>query len=334
MDIVKPGDAGVGGTSVETPPAPTTTDEPVKPTEPEGEKTTESKETKLALKLPAGLKPPAKTGRFQARISDLVSQRDRAMTEVAQMREQLSRMRGPASTDGKTATDAKTPDPNAPLNPEDFETYGEYVQALVERTMAQKEAAGRSDRAEHAYNEYRQEKLDAFNTHGAKLAEIYGEGFWDAITDPALPITEVMADAVLELDDMGPYAMLWLAAHCDEALKIARMNPRQATIAIGRLASQLDQEIKAMKPEGGAAQTTETPPATPPQTPPGIPKPSPVPIPRGSAPSVSEGLPKDTDTVEEWLRKETDRLRRVNPNAKFYGSRIIVWLALCHTVML
>lgn len=278
------------------------------------------------IKLPPSIKPPVKTGRFQARISDLVGQRDNAEREAQQLRERLSRMQSIPKTGGKVADrdiPAAEDDPNAPLDPEKFETYGEYVTALVERTLEQKKQSERSEQAQEAFERHRQERISTFNEQAAPLATAYGEGFWDAITDPDLPVTEAMADAVLELDELGPYTMLYLAAHRDEATKIARMNPRAATIAVGRLAAKLDFEIKQGGEGVGAAtaigDSMQTGPA-----PAGAvamaPKPSPVPTPRGSAPAL-DAAPSDKDSVEEWLRKETDRLRRVNPNARFYGAR-------------
>lgn len=296
---------------------------------------------KPAVKLPASIKPPVKNGRFQARISDLVSQRDTVERENAQLRERLSRLGAIPRTEQPSAQGAagKTPAPangnpassGETLNPEDFATYGEYVKALVESTLKGKEESEKSAKARAAFEEHRQSRLASFNEQAAPLAAEYGEGFWDAITDPALPISEAMADAVLELDELAPYTMLWLSVHKEEAAKMAKLNPRAATIAIGRLAAQLDFEIK----NGGDVQTAATGEgeqvvnSTPTgQQPvqrvaqqPVAPKPTPVPSIRGSAPTSLDDAPNDKDDVDTWLKKETDRLRRQNPNLRFYGAR-------------
>ena len=284
--------------------APETKEEPVK---------AETKEP--TVKLPPSIKPPVKTGRFQERISDLVSQRDLSKREADQLRDQLSRMQGMT----KPGDPAKATPVDGALNPEDFQTYAEYVRALTEQTMDLREKASQSKQSERAYEEHRKERSDAFNDHAAPLAQQYGDGFWDAITDPSLKISEAMADAVMELDNLGPYTMLYLAAHRDEASKISKMNPRAATVAIGRLAAQLDYEIKG----GGQAGTADASSvgAETQTTQPQVIRPTPVPTPRGSSPSLNATAPNDKDSVDEWLRKETDRLRRINPNARFYGAR-------------
>lgn len=259
--------------------------------------------------LPKSITPPVKTGKFQERLSDLVKQRDSFKQENEQLRMQISQVK-PADSAPRAAA-GKDPDQ---LNPEDFPTYADYVTALVAKTMAQKEESFKTQRAQQDYERYQAERHAIFNRQAAPLAQEYGEGFWDAISDPSLNVTEAMADAVLELDDLGPYTMLYLAAHRDEATRIARMNPRAQMIAIGRLASQLDYEIKQGAGDGQAAPPSNGAPTTA-RTQPSI-----VNAPRGAVPSISTD-PGDKDSVDEWLRKETDRLRRINPNARFYGAR-------------
>lgn len=267
--------------------------------------------TETKVKLPASIKIPEKNGRFQARISDLVSQRDTVERENAQLRDRLSRA-GMVRAEKTTPTPASAAGPTE-LNPDDFPSYGDYITALVNHTLEQRTESEKSTKAKADYEEYKKGRMSSFGEHAAPLATEYGDGFWDAITDKDLPISEAMADAVLELDEMGPFTMLWLAAHKDEAGKIAKMNPRAATVAIGRLAAQLDFEIKQ-----GGGDAVETGGDT---TTPSKPAPTPVPTPRGSAPTTLDNSPTDKDSVDEWLRKETDRLRRQNPNMRFYGSR-------------
>ncbi len=299
--------------------------EPAKETPPVQAKEDGKADDKPAITLPASIKPPTKTGRFQERISDLVGQRDASKREADSLREQLARVQQAKPSTAQPGTPLSTPSTDGTLNPEDFNTYGEYVAALVEQTLARKSASEKTQQSRNDYEAHKQERMASFNEHAAPLAQQYGEGFWDTITDPALPITEAMADAVMELDQLGPYTMLYLAAHRDEAKRIAQLNPRAATIAIGRLAAQLDQEIK----QGGASTPADVPGMPPNALAPlgGLVRPTLVPVPRGSSPDLTTA-PNDKDTVDEWLRKETDRLRRINPNARFYGARLIAGLAL------
>lgn len=292
--------------------------EPEKPAEtPEPVKAGDTKaEEKPAVKLPPSIKPPVKTGRFQERISDLVSQRDTHKQEAERLRQELDRVKSGSSA--ATQPTAK-PASESGLNPDDFSTYGEYIAALVENTIEKKTESQKTQQKQQEYAQQKQERMQAFHQHAEPLAQQYGDGFWDAITDPSLPITEAMADAVMELDNLGPYTMLYLATHREEAAKMAKMHPRTATIAIGRLAAQIDAELKQGAGESTLAEAAQAPSIQPNamQTA----RPTPVPTIRGATPSLNAQEPNDKDSVDDWLRKETERLRRINPNARFYGAR-------------
>lgn len=280
--------------------------------------------------LPPSLVPKkAKDGqpsRFQQRISDLVAARNATDGENRVLREQLVKLTGGGGVTGKTG--AVSDDPNAPLTPENYETYAEYVSALVNRTIEQREAARSSQRGEQAMVQHRDERMTAFHEAAAPMVEQYGEDFMSAISDPTLPVSEAMADAVLELDDIGPYIMLHLANNRQECAQMARMNPRAATVAIGRLAARLDYELK-QNGEGAGAGAAPGAAAAPASTvsvnqaggmASAPPAPKPVPVPRGSSPASITGQPNDRMPMSEWMQAERQRLReKFGPTAKFYG---------------
>ena len=284
--------------------------------------------------LPPSLVPKkAKDGqpsRFQQRISDLVAARKAEQSENLVLREQLARLTGGGGVTGKAGNaGAVSDDPNATLTPENYETYAEYVAALVNRTLDQRETAKRSERGEQAMVEHRQERMAAFHEAAAPMVEQYGEDFMEAISDPTLPVSEPMADAILELQDIGPYIMLHLANNRQECAQMSRMNPRAATVAIGRLAARLDYELKQNGEGAGAGAAPGT--AAAPASTVSInqaggmasapPAPKPVPVPRGSSPASITGQPNDRQNMQEWLASERHRLReKYGPNMRFYGG--------------
>ena len=318
-------------TTLETPaqdvPAPeTSAPETSAPETPESS-TPETGEPVVAAKtgriLPKGLVPKKQKGeptsRFQQRISELVSSRRISNEENTQLRAQIARLTGGGGVTGQGQV--VRDDPNAPLSPENFENYSEYVSALVSRTIDQREAASRSQRGEVAMEDHRQGRMSAFHEAAAPMVEQYGDDFMNAISDPSLPVSEPMADAILELDDIAPYIMLYLANNRQESLKIARMNPRAATVAIGRLAARLDYELKQ---EGSAATVNEpseaaveTPAAVVPAMPSG---PRAVPVPRGSGATMTNTAPNDKMDMRAWMAAERKRLREKHgPNFRAYG---------------
>lgn len=305
-------------TSVSTETAPDSTAPAVEQKDSEASTDTPASDTgKAAVKLPASITPPTKTGRFQQRMSDLVSSRKQTEEENRRLREQIAHLSS-VSKPGETRPQApKTAKASGGLNPEDYDSYSDYVQALVDQTMQAREEAKQAKQSEQSYETYRAEKQAEFEGHCAPLAEQYGEGFWDAITDPRLPVSEPMADAVMELGEMAPYVMLWLAANPQKALELAKQSPRAATVGVGRLAARLQAELGQTD---GTAQTDISPaPAGQPMGRPGV-RPTPVPSVRGSSPANTlDGNPSDKDDIQTWLAKESARIRLKHPKERFYG---------------
>src|SRR3990172_4951486 len=139
-----------GGAGVATPPAsaertyqpPEGEREPAAPAGGEPKVTPTPKEaapvvTKGGLKVEI----PKPRSRFQERITDLVEQRRQREEESKSLRARLAKYEGEDGQPVSRGSITKLPgqrgdglgDPNAPLNPEEFETYGQYVEALVTR---------------------------------------------------------------------------------------------------------------------------------------------------------------------------------------------------------
>lgn len=264
---------------------------------------------KKALKVPDSLKPkPNDQERFRGRISELVNSRKALEGEVQNLRSQLAVLQG-----GKQEQPAgRQAQGDAPPNPDDFDKYQDYVDALVDYKVNLREKVNQQKQTEEGYRIYQQEKRAEFEQHAQAIVEQVPE-FWEAVTDPSLPVTDAMAEAVMELGQMAPFTMLWLASNRQEALRIARMPPRAATVAIGKLAVQLEKTLG----DDAGSQPTQAEPAKPQFTP------KPVPQIRGSAPGNLNDGPTDKDDARTWMIKEAERQRKKfgNPNLKVYIPR-------------
>lgn len=287
---------------------------------------------KKVVKLPASVKAPKPvtpggSSRFQGRISELVSQRKEADARAAALEVTLQKFRG-SSSDTPGVTPGKGVAKGAEgLNPDDYPTYGDYIKDLAKQTVAQEREAHQSQAAAASHARHQAERHQTFKGDAAPFEEAYGDGFWEAITDPSLPITEIMSDAVLELSDgLGPLTMLYLASHKDESAKICRMNPMAAVVQIGRIASRLHYEMEHGEAapaniEGSAGDVQAEPAAVIAATQaPRRPSPTVVPILRGQTPADLSGEPSDKDDMKTWVQKEAARMRRTNPQARFYAG--------------
>ncbi len=254
---------------------------------------------KKPLKVPESLKPkPTAVGKeppwVSSRLSHYAAERKEHLARIAELEAAQNRQQ-PSS-----------PSQDAPKE-EDYENYKEFLIAAAKYDLKKEQAAQQKAEQAKQYQAYQDAKRSEFETHAAPILEQVPE-FWEAITDPSLPITDVMAEAVMELGEMAPYTMLWLASHRQEAAKMYRLPPRAATVAIGRLAFQLEQELKA---EGGQSDVSTLP---------STPQPKPVPQIRGGSPGNMDQSPSDKDDTRTWMLKEAERMRKRtgNPNLRVY----------------
>lgn len=314
-----------GATSVAEP---VTQTEPVETTSPE--QTTDPATPAQPVVQKGGLKVPIPKpkSRFNERISTLVGDRERTEAENRQLRDRLAKYENNGQpltprTGQAPAAAATAPDGSA-LKPEDFDTYEEYIQALVSRSLENAAKKQQSQAGETAVAQHRAQRMESFQEAAAPLIEEHGEAFMEAITDPSLPVTDAMADAVLELDEIGPFVMLYLASHPTECLKIAKMNPRASTVAIGRLASRLDYEIRqggeGNPPAGESTTGGANTPAPSVGTQPSRPAPTTLPTPRGGSPAQLDATPSDKMDTRQWMLAEAERLR------KKYGPNTRTWV--------
>ena len=190
-------------------------------------------------------------GRFkgaEARIAELTRLRRQAERERDQALAQLQGARDPA----KAAQPKPTPD--------DFEDYGEYVEALTDWKADQRDAE-RADTnattaaeraAEHRNAEW-SAKVDAITATIPDYAEIAGKS--------DIPVRDHVAVAIMDAD-RGPELVYHLAKHPEVAERLNEMSPARAAMELGRIEASLGEP--AAPPTPPAKKTTTAPaPITP-----------------------------------------------------------------------
>ena len=154
---------------------------------------------------------------------------------------------------------------------------GAKAEELVNRRQAEQEAAtlrdSYEDRAEAARDKYDDFEQVAYN--------------------PAVPVTQAMAEAVMA-DDLGPEILYHLGSNPSDAARIAKLSPVQQGREIGKLSAKL-----AAAPPG---KTTSSAPA--PITP--------VAARNVAAKVVDTTDPRSTKTMtdSEWINAENERERK------------------------
>jgi len=188
---------------------------------------------------------------IQKRISELVREREAARREAEYWRQQ-AHIAQPAAKPAEA--------PKAELKPEDFPTYEDYLVAKAETKATarlQSELAARAEEARRMAETRAQSAAVAeFQARADEVRARY-EDFDDVVSDPATPISPVMADAIVA-SSAGHDVAYFLGKNKQEAARIAALPPLGQVMEIARLESRL-----------ATAQRRQTNAPAPPRTVPG-----------------------------------------------------------------
>ena len=204
-------------------------------------------------------KGPKKKGGFQKKIDRLVSRTTELESELEAERRATAELR--ARLDGKSET--KQPEQSVPAGkpqPGQFSTVEEYVDALTDWKLAQKEAK----EAQEAAAEIEREESRAY---ARRLAEIRAEHEdFDKVTGQDITIPQLIIDVIRKMPN-GPDVAYYLGHHpdiCDEMLEcdwtvgVAKAVQISAELSKGQSNSQATPTQrtvppKPVRPVGGAS---------------------------------------------------------------------------------
>lgn len=168
---------------------------------------------------------------------------------------------------GEKAPEVQQPQPEPPPKEDDFATYDEFLRATARWEVKQELAQERQRQQEEAkrtrQQETHQQRVQSFQQRAAEFAAEHPD-FQAVITNPSLPVTEAMNEAILD-SDMGPQVAYHLGQHPDEAARIAQLSPYAAAREIGKLEHRLSMPPKPtvsqapdpLKPVGGSGESRQ-----------------------------------------------------------------------------
>lgn len=173
----------------------------------------------------------------QGRIAELTRLRREAEREA-------EHWKGIATQNGAKPGDSAAPasKPNA----DDFEDYGEFVEALTDWKVAERERATASTRAEAAEKTVA-ETRDA--EWGARIGAVKATiPDFDAVMEKAdTPTAPHVAAAIMEAD-RGPELLYHLAAHPEIVEKLNDLSPYRAAVELGRIEASLGETVAPAPP--------------------------------------------------------------------------------------
>lgn len=226
--------------------------------------------------------PEKPKGGFQRRIQELVQERNEYRRSLETERRRIDELVALVSQRNEA------PKPQEPQAPPTLEAHGydeqKYQTALVEYAKAEAkrevQEVLRTER-ETVKAEARQQSFKSREAEFAKQTEDYA----DVVYDPAVPISQTMAEVIAE-SDVGPQLAYHLAKNREVASAIYGLPPVAAARELGRL------EAKLVTPK--PPPVSKAPPPTP------------------TVAAVEPEIDRDPDSmpINDWMKWREKQLRR------------------------
>lgn len=242
-------------------------------------------------------KPKRPTQGFKKRIDKLRARASRAEQELEYWKNLALKEKGAADPKKEEVEKPKPAAESNKPNPDDFETHSEYVEALTDWKLEQREKA-RSEKQEKERLQKEQEtvlqthsdRVKAFSKEVKDYEEVIAE--IDDIVFPAAALDAITSS------ELGPQIAYELAKNREEAERIAKLPPGQVYREIGKLEAKLEARASAsVKPE--PKKTTQAPPP---------------PTPIGSGKSTVPKRLEDAKTQAEYEAIRREQMKRRAPS--------------------
>lgn len=158
---------------------------------------------------------------------------------------------------GQAEAGALPPDPEPQM--QSFQgSYEEFLRehtAWTARQVVRKEIVAQQEHAKQVYQQ--QQQHQAIAERQARVNDFYAKGEqsfpeFRAVFHPGLPVTQQMADAILE-EPEGPLVAVYLGKKPDEAARISKLPPMRQVMEIGRISER----IAAAKAAKGATNAPD-----------------------------------------------------------------------------
>jgi hypothetical protein len=185
----------------------------------------------------------------QKRINKAVAKQreaERRAEQLARENEELKKGSGKQPEQKKEAPKAEAQDAKKP-EAANFTSYEDYVEALTEWKVEQRERAREAKEAERKRAEASESHKKAWEKKVDAVREKHED--YDDVMEEAgsTPISRAMHNAIAE-SDIGPELAYYLATNTEEAARIAKLNPYQAAKEMGRIEDKLTEAPADKKP--------------------------------------------------------------------------------------
>lgn len=258
LSIVTPEPAAGGESSVhgenESEGAPTSLEEGATPESEAQAAEAEGEESKPEPKK-SGLEKRFGELTGKAREAEARAEFLRGQNEALMKLVQEGRIAPPQPGQGEPQALPPDPEPQMQTFKGSYEEFLREHTAWTARKVVRDEIVAQQEQAKQAYQQHQQHQ--AMAERQAKVSDFYGKGeqaFPDfrSVFHPGLPVTQQMADAILE-EPEGPLVAVYLGKKPDEAARISKLPPMRQVMEIGRISER----IAAAKAAKGATNAPD-----------------------------------------------------------------------------
>lgn len=197
-------------------------------------------------------KPKRRKNGFQKRIKKLnsrIAERDREIEYLKKLAFQERDQERPSSE----TTEEKPSEPTGKPNPDDFETQAEYVDALTDWKLEQREKQTEAERRAQAM-QTKQAEMARTYTERAEAFAAEHEDFHDVLEEVEdIPVSPAVQGLILESEN-GPQIAYQLAQDRETFERINQLPPLAAAREVGRIEARLS----AASPEKPKAKKSIT----------------------------------------------------------------------------
>ena len=223
----------------------------------ESESESEDDESKEESESDDEDKKPRKKNGFKKRVDRLNRKLSEKDAEIERLRRQYE-SGAPKKDEAPAKEETKS---NAKPRPQEFDTHEEYVEALTDYKIAQKEEQYERQSKEA---ESKRESEKQFQTFQSKVNDFKKEAsdFDDVVYEvDDIPLTPLIQKAILT-SDIGPQLMYELAKDRERLEKIISLDQFTALKEIGKIEDRIEQRLSSKK-QSKQTTTKAPPPITP-----------------------------------------------------------------------
>lgn len=162
---------------------------------------------------------PKPKSRAQERIESLAREKRNLARRLARANQEIGKLRA-----------------TAPPREDDYSDPGQYQAETFKRAARESALESQADSYSTELQELQSKRAEAWSEIVAEARQAMPD--FDAVFDANVPVSEAMAELIMESDDSAQVAY-WLGKNRAEARRIAEMSPVEAARAIGRIEARL-----------------------------------------------------------------------------------------------